>query len=274
MRNTAETDRFIRRRWGRWLRATMKRYDLSVPELAKRIAWDQDSLGSPPRTGVGQWIDEERTVSADSAYRVGIAFHELALERAQEDALCGPVALWASGRFPALIEFLRDLAVASAPAVQSSSWLKRTSPPSHHAVVLYSCLWGLDKGTVPAGSRHDSGAVQFHAAARQAQVSLTNLVNGHGVAQFYDRCWDRRSAQAPARQSRVYENATAAAAIARHDPPEATMRGAWHVLRPWADTVDKRAFEHYHQYVDAFLFFPPLLHGTTMPRRSAQGDHR
>ncbi|MBC5806237.1 MAG: hypothetical protein DLM53_12775 [Candidatus Eremiobacter antarcticus] len=243
MRSKAELDAYVRPRWSSWLKLRIDDYKLNATGLARLMATDPDDPYTYPRAAVSAFLGGRRTVTADVAFRIGECFQERATQIGIADNVCGPVAVWAAGRYPALIQFLGNLAAQPAPAHKS-----RLGPPAYHAVILYAALWASDREIGP--SSHPRAAADIDAKryvddqASKAARLLHNVVTAPGARELYRSTWLAKDCG--------HERIRSAARIAQSTPPDDGMDAAWRFMQPWAQTADPNTFGHGAQLLDAW----------------------
>jgi len=103
MRNTDSFDVLSRRRWRKWLKATVG--SVKAAALARALVDEDTPKDSQPRAMVNAWLDGERTVHCDLAWRTG----EVLRKRGCAGA-CGLAALYAAGYYELFLGLIRGLA--------------------------------------------------------------------------------------------------------------------------------------------------------------------
>jgi hypothetical protein len=239
----ARVDAFVRPRWAAWLADILEDGKLEARDLARELASKPANIQTHPRALVRAWLEQKRTVSADSALNVGEKLAALETRGAS-----GPIALFAAGHFGAFIRYL--------------DYLSATPAGARHAAVLVMFSWvamyEFSSRDSLAGKTQSDEFWDWKIRAlavldtfahfdRKLLLEARERYNQNGAVQYADL--NHSVAALPALQF-----LEAAAARLENDllrPDEAAL-DAWLHLERWAKAIAPKVYEAGKPFMSAF----------------------
>lgn len=146
-------DRYVRPRWGRWLRDCFEQSGLTRNDLVLALASDALNDDSRPRARVSAWLAEKSTVSAGKAFEVG----QVLASDLRVRYTSGPAALYAAGYFEALVRLFESMALLG-----QEEYLRRTSLPAAAAHAQRVSKYAVAQSYWDDGSAFDQTALRLY----------------------------------------------------------------------------------------------------------------